>query len=50
MRSYTLTNLVKDSEYNITIGASNGAGSASSTIPTIRTSVSAMFLVKLYRI
>ena len=38
MRSFSLTNLEEDSEYDITIEAINGAGGASSTILTIRIS------------
>ena len=38
MRSYSLTYLEEDSEYDITIEAVNGAGSATSTILTTRIS------------
>ena len=48
MRSYSLTGLEEDSEYDITIEAVNGAGRASSTILTTRTSASGRLLLKLH--
>ena len=45
MRSYTLTNLEEDSEYDITIEAVNGAGRASSSILTTRISAAGRLIL-----
>ena len=45
MRSYIVTNLEEDSEYNITVTAINGAGGATSTILTTRIPAGGMLLV-----
>ena len=42
MRSYTLTSLEEDSEYNVTIEAINRAGGATSMVLTLRTQASGM--------
>ena len=44
MRSYSLTDLEEDSEYDITIEAVNGAGSATSTALTTRIAAAGMLI------